>query len=99
MFGHPLRLGILAMLAEEPRIVTDLVAGAGVDQAQVSKHLAILRGAGLLQCSPDGRCRVYSLSDAQGVRTLLAALESVGQSAGANKTRCARATARARATA
>ncbi len=99
VFGHPLRLGILSMLADQPRIVTDLVAGAGVEQAQVSKHLAILRSAGLLQCTPEGRCRVYSLADTQGVRSLLSALASVGQTAATNKTRCARTSVRARATA
>lgn len=99
VFGHPLRLGILAQLVQQPRIVSDIVDEAGVDQAQVSKHLAILRANGLLQCSPEGRCRVYSLADADGVRAVLESLETLGRSAATTRTRCARASVSARVSA
>jgi len=78
-FGHPLRLAILSMLADEPRIVTELVDATGAEQAQVSKHLALLREAGLLRCSPEGRCRMYSLGQPALVRAVLTSLAALGR--------------------
>ncbi len=60
--GHPVRLALLAELGRGPRGVSELVHASGAAQATVSKHLAVLRRAGLVACEPHGRCRVYSLA-------------------------------------
>ena len=47
------------------------------DQTKVSKHLAVLRKAGLVTCEVDGRCRIYALADAKTVRKILDCLEKM----------------------
>lgn len=72
VLAHSLRLAILERLVEGPGIVSDLIESVGKSQPVVSKHLGILRDAGLLDCEVDGRCRIYRLSDAGAVRRMLA---------------------------
>jgi DNA-binding transcriptional ArsR family regulator len=69
--AHPIRLGVLSQLLDGPAIVTDLVNHFGEDQTKISKHLAILRNAGLVACQADGRCRIYSLADEETVRKIM----------------------------
>lgn len=72
--ANPIRLGVLASLLEGPTIVGDLVERFGLDQTKISKHLAILRQAGLVRCQVDGRCRLYSLADRKNVQRILTCL-------------------------
>ncbi len=74
VLAHPLRLAILERLAQGPQIVSELMDALGESQPTVSKQLATLRAAGLLQCEPDGRCRIYRLANARTVRRVLSAL-------------------------
>ena len=46
--AHPTRLLLLDALREKEMCVCDLTELVGVDQSTVSKHLAILRDAGLI---------------------------------------------------
>lgn len=59
--SHQLRLDILERLRRGPCSVTDLVAELGVSQPLVSKHLRVLRDAGLVAASVDGQRRWYRL--------------------------------------
>lgn len=68
--AHPIRLQLLAALTETDRGVSELVGGAQLPQPVISRHLAILRRAGLVRCAPSGRERVYALADPRA-RTLL----------------------------
>ena len=77
VLAHPLRLAILERLAEGPRIVSDLIDALGEAQPVISKQLATLRDAGLLDCEPDGRCRVYRLAQPQAVRRVLDGLRAL----------------------
>lgn len=86
VLAHPLRLAILERLVEGPHIVSDLMAALGKPQPVISKHLAILRDAGLLDCEPDGRCRVYSPTNARTVRRVLSALGALATTVGAGAT-------------
>ncbi len=79
--AHPLRLAILERLAEGPHIVSELMEAVGESQPMISKHLATLRDAGLLDCEPDGRCRIYRLANARAARRALSALEALAASA------------------
>ncbi len=64
--SHPARIAILHLLADEPREVGRLASALGINQPNVSKHLAVMRQAGLVEAVRDGRGAVYRLTD-QGV--------------------------------
>jgi ArsR family transcriptional regulator len=73
-FANPIRLRILNLLQEQKEIcVCDLCEVLGVTQPKVSRHLALLRGAGLVEVRPDGKWKFYSLAEARSPlhRTLL----------------------------
>lgn len=73
-FAHPIRLRILNLLQQEKEIcVCDLCEVLGVAQPKVSRHLAILRDAALVEVRRDGRWKFYSLLEAPTLlhRTLL----------------------------
>jgi len=60
--GDPARLRMLAMLRHGPLCVCQLVGGLGVVQSAVSKHLGILRRAGLVDGTRRGRWLICRLS-------------------------------------
>ena len=64
--SHPARIAMLHMLDEEPREVGRLADALGISQPNASKHLAVMRAAGLVEAVRDGRGSVYRLTD-QGV--------------------------------
>jgi DNA-binding transcriptional ArsR family regulator len=59
--AEPSRRRILDLLRDGERSVTELVAGLNLSQPGVSKHLRVLREAGLVQVRPEGRRRWYGL--------------------------------------
>lgn len=59
--AHPTRLFILEQLAEGERSVLDLTKMAGVEMATVSRHLALLKNAGILADEKRGSRVFYSL--------------------------------------
>lgn len=52
--AHPTRLLVMDVLTQGERCVNDLTLLAGCDVTTLSKHLAIMRRAGLLQCEKRG---------------------------------------------
>jgi DNA-binding transcriptional ArsR family regulator len=62
--ADPTRLHILHLLAEGELCVGDLVLRVGGTQANVSKHLAVLRGEGLVRPRRDGMNVYYAMEDA-----------------------------------
>ena len=60
--AEPRRRQILDLLAGGERPVNDLVQLLGVAQPQVSKHLRVLREAGVVDVREDGRRRLYRLN-------------------------------------
>lgn len=62
--GEDTRVRIVALLLDQPMEVNGIAKRLGVSQYNVSKHLRILREAGLLQVEKDGRRRLYALPDA-----------------------------------
>ena len=67
--ADPTRRRIIDLLALGERPVNDVVAELGVAQPQVSKHLRVLKEAGLVQARRAGRQRLYRV-DGDGLRTL-----------------------------
>jgi DNA-binding transcriptional ArsR family regulator len=58
---EPHRRRILDLLREGERTVGDLVSELGLSQPGVSKHLRVLRQAGLAEVRADGQRRRYRL--------------------------------------
>lgn len=59
--GHPSRLRMIDALAEGEKCVQDLQALVGSDMSTVSKHLSVLRHAGLVNDRKQGLQVFYSL--------------------------------------
>lgn len=59
--SDPSRRHVLDLLRDGERSVNDLVARLELSQPGVSKHLKVLREAGLVEVRPEGRRRLYSL--------------------------------------
>jgi DNA-binding transcriptional ArsR family regulator len=61
VIAEPSRRQILDELLDGELPVTDLVARLAMSQPAVSKHLRVLREAGLVSVRPDGQRRLYNL--------------------------------------
>jgi DNA-binding transcriptional ArsR family regulator len=59
--SDPHRRAVLELLLERPRPVGELVQRLGLTQPGTSKHLRVLREAGLVHVQRDGRRRLYAL--------------------------------------
>jgi DNA-binding transcriptional ArsR family regulator len=59
--GDPTRQRIVELLAEREREVGELVAEFAISQPAVSRHLRVLREAGLVESRPEAQRRLYSL--------------------------------------
>ena len=62
--ADPHRRAVLELLRERPRAVGELVQCLGLSQPGTSKHLRVLRQAGLVTASTDAQRRVYALDTA-----------------------------------
>src|SRR5471032_1566462 len=65
-FADETRLRILHLLTRGELCVCDLVDTLGLRQPKVSRHLAYLRRAGLVEVRKDGLWKHYSLSVTRG---------------------------------
>ena len=61
VLAEPTRRHILDLLREQPRAVGELVDAVGLSQPGTSKHLRVLRNAGLVDVRKDAQRRVYEL--------------------------------------
>ncbi|HKR98161.1 MAG TPA: metalloregulator ArsR/SmtB family transcription factor [Candidatus Dormibacteraeota bacterium] len=61
VLADPNRRRILDLLRDEPRSVGELVDALGISQPGTSKHLRVLRDAGLVRVRKDGQKRWYEL--------------------------------------
>ncbi|MFW6162321.1 MAG: ArsR/SmtB family transcription factor [Planctomycetota bacterium] len=59
--AHPTRLFIVDELSRGERCVCELTEMVGADTSTVSKHLALLRGAGIVEYDKRGSQVYYSL--------------------------------------
>jgi DNA-binding transcriptional ArsR family regulator len=59
--SDPNRRAVLELLLERPRPVGELVEHLGLSQPGTSKHLKVLREAGLVQVRQEANRRVYAL--------------------------------------
>ncbi len=61
--GEPARLGLLSVMRDGERTVTELVGASGLSQANVSRHLRVLHAAGLVSRRREGAWVHYGLAD------------------------------------
>jgi len=60
--GHPLRLGVMEFLQEGERCVSEIVEHTGTGMSNMSKHLSVLKKAGIVNDRRDGLKIMYSLT-------------------------------------
>jgi ArsR family transcriptional regulator len=60
--AHPSRLMMLDLLGKTERSVTEITKAVGSDQSTVSKHLAILKDAGLIAVRKEGTTSLYRVT-------------------------------------
>lgn len=77
--AHPLRRQLLESLGTGECDVGILQQKTGADQPVVSKHLAVLREAGLVEVRTDGRRRCYTLRDPETTVLVLTLLRQLSQ--------------------
>jgi DNA-binding transcriptional ArsR family regulator len=63
VLGEPMRLRLLDRLREGPATVGELQESLGASQQNVSKHLGILRAAGMVSRAKAGNHVRYEISD------------------------------------
>ena len=85
--GHAHRLEMLEHLAQGERSVEDLADRAGITLANCSRHLQLLRRAGLVEGRREGKRVFYRLAGEDAVIGLLNALSRVGERNSAEITR------------
>jgi DNA-binding transcriptional ArsR family regulator len=59
VLAEPMRRRILDLLKDDERPVNELVHRLGISQPGVSKHLKVLREAGLVEVRQDAQRRLY----------------------------------------
>ena len=67
VLGEPTRLAVVELLMERPRQVGELNEVLGLDQSLLSHHLRLLRDAGLVRATREGKAVRYALGP--GVET------------------------------
>jgi DNA-binding transcriptional ArsR family regulator len=61
VLAEPMRRRILDLLRERPRLVGEITAELGLSQPGTSKHLRVLRDAGLVRVRAEAQRRWYEL--------------------------------------
>ncbi len=61
IIAEPARRQLLDLLLRAPRPVAELVAATGMSQPNTSRHLRVLREAGLVVSRSAGRQRIYEI--------------------------------------
>ncbi len=79
--GEPMRLKILERLFRSPASVGEILDSVGGTQANVSKHLAVLRTGRLVSARKEGNRTVYSISDPALERLCSVVCEAVSREA------------------
>ncbi|MCW4355709.1 metalloregulator ArsR/SmtB family transcription factor [Hoyosella sp. YIM 151337] len=60
--GHPARIRVLELLSEREHAVSEMVAEIGIEPANLSQQLAVLRRAGLVTARREGLSVLYTLT-------------------------------------
>ncbi|MBF6353556.1 helix-turn-helix transcriptional regulator [Nocardia higoensis] len=74
--GHPVRIRVLELLSQREHAVSEMLAEIGVEAANLSQQLSILRRAGLVTARREGLSVTYELATPE-VAQLLAAARAI----------------------
>ncbi len=74
--GDPNRRAIVELLRDGDRSVQEIADALPISRPAVSRHLRLLKGAGLVTDRPEGTRRVYRLHD-EGIEAVRRYLEDV----------------------
>ena len=67
LLAEPTRLKILGAICDGERSVSDIVERVGATQTNVSRHLNLMYGRGVLKRRREGQMTFYSIADANVV--------------------------------
>jgi DNA-binding transcriptional ArsR family regulator len=81
LLGQPVRIQILLTIADGRACVCHIEALLHIRQASISQHLMVLRKAGLVEASRDGRNMFYRLAHPQLLETIFQVASISGLSA------------------
>jgi len=71
--GHPARIRVLELLSEREHAVAELLPEVGIEPANLSQQLAVLRRAGLVTTRKEGSNVYYTLTSPKVAELLTAA--------------------------
>ncbi len=74
--SHPARIRVLELLGQREHAVSELLAEIGIEAANLSQQLAVLRKAGLVMTRKEGNSVYYSLTSPR-VAELLAVARGI----------------------
>jgi len=74
--GHPARIRVLELLSEREQAVGEMLPEVGIEAANLSQQLAVLRRAGLVTTRKEGSAVFYSLTSPH-VAALLAVARQI----------------------
>jgi DNA-binding transcriptional ArsR family regulator len=63
VIGEPMRIRLLDRLRDGEASVQDLTEALGASQQNVSKHLGVLHGAGVVERRKEGNRVIYAIAD------------------------------------
>jgi DNA-binding transcriptional ArsR family regulator len=61
--GNPIRLQVIHALRDQPKTVTEIMQDTGSSQSNISRHLSVLRGIGVVKSERHGTEIFYCLAD------------------------------------
>lgn len=70
-FADPTRIAILRLLATGEHTVSVMARELNIEIVNISHHLGVMRGAGVVKCERDGRFMRYTLLGAKATATAL----------------------------
>ncbi|NJM68205.1 MAG: winged helix-turn-helix transcriptional regulator [Acaryochloris sp. RU_4_1] len=79
ILGEPARLQILSTLCDQERSVQDICQQTGLHQANASKHLRMMKDAGVVACRKKGVWRYYRIVAPEVLSLCLKAQRSLKQ--------------------
>ncbi len=68
--GHPVRIRVLELLSERDQAVSEMLPEVGIEAANLSQQLAVLRRAGLVTARREGLSVLYTLTSPQVAQLL-----------------------------
>jgi len=71
--GHPARIRVLELLAEQERSVGELLPEVSLESSNLSQQLAVLRRAGVVVTRKDGNTVIYSIASPDIAELLIVA--------------------------